>query len=350
MRARVEGLARRWWAGQLGAPGRAVAVLTAPLSWAWAGASGLRARRRMGRGRRIDGLRVVSVGNLAVGGTGKTPVAAWAAGRLAAAGVPTSLLTGGYGADEALLHARWNPGVSVHADRERVRAALRARAQGARAAVLDDGFQHFALARDLDVVLLAAEDPFPGPVLPRGPYRERQHALARADVVVVTRRTASPEAARRLAHAAARLAPRALSAGLGLAPAGLWPLASWGRRTPTPAGDGAEVDGAVGAALAVGAVGRPDAFRAAVARRVDGPVQLLAFADHHAYTRADVDRVRAVAAGRPIVVTEKDAVKLVPHTAALGTAYVLVEELRWDWGEDELAERIEGLVVEAVGP
>ena len=348
MRATVEGLARRWWGGQLGARGLALDALTAPLSWAWAGTSGLRARRHAGRGRRIDGLRVVSVGNLAVGGTGKTPVTAWAANRLAAAGLPTSVLTGGHGADEALLHARWNPGVSVHADGDRVRAALRVRAQGARVAVLDDGFQHFAVARDLDVVLLAAEDPFPGPVLPRGPYRERGHALARADVVVVTRRTASQEAARKLARAAARLAPGALSAGLRLAPAGLWPLASWALRTPKRAGGGAEAGGAVGPALAVCAVGRPDAFRAAVARRVDGPVQLHVFADHHAYTAADVERIRAVAGGRPLVVSEKDAVKLGPHAARLGTAYVLTEELRWDWGEQGLAERLQALAAEAL--
>jgi tetraacyldisaccharide 4'-kinase len=292
---------------------------------------------------------VISVGNLAVGGTGKTPVAAWVAQRLAAAGVPTHLLAGLHGADEALLHARWSPSVPVLVDRNRARAAARAHAEGARAVVLDDGFQHFAVARDLDIVLLAAEDRFPGPVLPRGPYRERPEALARADAVVVTRRTATCEAALALAERARRLAPEALSAGLRLAPGGLQPLSVWAEPARADA-DGAELRRVAAPALAVCALGRPDAFGEAVAEQVGGPVELMAFADHHAYTLVEVDRVSALAEGRPIVVSAKDAVKLAPYAARLGAAWVLTEELCWDWGEETLARRIDALMAEAVGP
>lgn len=347
MRAALERLARRWWSGELGSAGRALDVLTAPASWMWAGASGLRARRRVERGACIAGARVVSVGNLAVGGTGKTPLAAWVARRLAASGARTTVLVGPQGADEGELHARWNPAVPVRVDRNRARAAVYAATEGAQAVVLDDGFQHFALGRDLDVVLLSADDPFPAPVLPRGPYRERAGALARADAIVVTRRQGTAEAARRVAEHARTFAPDALSAGLRLAPGPLFPLGAWAQ------GGGGEatslgLDRLDGSTLAVCGVGRPDLFREAVAGRAGGPVGLLSFPDHRAYTSGDVERVREVAAGRPVVVTEKDAVKLAAHEEALGPTFVLTERLHWEWGEEALARRVTALVAETV--
>jgi tetraacyldisaccharide 4'-kinase len=298
---------------------------------------------------------VVSVGNLAVGGAGKTPVAAWVADHLTGAGVPTSVLTGAHGADEALLHALWCPEVPVVSGRDRVAGARGARAAGARAVVLDDGFQHLALARDLDIVLLSADDPFPAPVVPRGPYREPPAALGRADAVVVTRRVATEDAARALAAEVGPYAPDAVSAGVWLAPSRLRGLAEWTVAPGGPArpsGPGAAHGaGELGGrpVLAVCGVARPDAFAATVARLVGGPVELLSFGDHHAYTRADVARVCSRAAGRPIVVTAKDAVKLTRWDEELGDAYVLEEELRWAWGEEALAAPIEALVAEGAG-
>lgn len=352
MRVALERFARRWWVGELGLVGSALAVPTAPISWAWAWAARRRAHRFGLRGAtRIEGLMVVSVGNLAVGGAGKTPVAAWVADHLAGAGVPTSVLTGAHGADEALLHARWSPEIRVVAGRDRVGGAATAHAEGARAVVLDDGFQHLRLARDLDIVLLSADDPFPAPVLPRGPYREPPAALERADVVVVTRRAATEDAARALAAAAGRYAPEALSAGAWLAPSRLRRLENW---AAAPASGGREdTHGAPGlgrsSVLAVCGVARPDAFAAAVESVVGAPVELLAFGDHHAYTRSDVARVRARAAGRPVVVTAKDAVKLANWLDGLGDAYVLEEALRWTWGEEALVALMQALVAEGAG-
>jgi tetraacyldisaccharide 4'-kinase len=355
MKAPVERLAREWWAGGLGLGGAALSAATAPASWAWAWAARRRARHfaRCG-GTRVEGLAVVSVGNLAVGGTGKTPVAAWVAGRLAAAGVPTWVLTGGTAADEALLHARWRPHLPVGSGRDRVATAQRARAAGARAGVLDDGFQHLRLVRDLDIVLLSADDPFPGPVLPRGPYREPPEALGRADAVVVTARAASAYMARALAEEARRFAPEAASAGVRLAPSRLQRLSAWA--SGRLGGDGAP-GGRQGAlelgespVLAVCGVARPRAFAAAVRSVVEGPVELLALGDHHPYTAADVARMRDRAAGRPIVVSAKDAVKLARWREELGTAFVLDEELRWAWGEDELARVLDAVATEASGP
>jgi len=374
VRAAAERLARAWWAGELGPLGAGLGALAAPLAWGWQGASALRARRLAGKGARIQGLRVVSVGNLAVGGTGKTPVVAWIASRLARAGAPTGVLTGTRGRDEALLHERWNPGVPVFVGGDRARAAAEARDAGVRVAVLDDGFQHFRLGRDLDVVLLSADDPFPGHVLPRGPYREPASALARAHVVVITRRRASEREARAVEARARELAPGAETAGLSLAPVGLRPLRSWvgGARGAgrEPEGDGERQDGttrerggrarerggsSAGAGpmrehlLAVCAVARPATFRDTVAELTAGGVELLAFADHHVFRAGDVSRIRSRAAGRPVVVTEKDAVKLACHDPDPETTLVLVEEPRWSWGVEALGTRLDALVGEGVG-
>ena len=346
----MERLARRWWAGELGRAGPVLDAVSAPLSWAWTGA----ARRRAGwlarRGARVEGLGVVSVGNLAVGGTGKTPVAAWVVARLLEAGKATTLVAGAWGKDEALLHERWNPRAPVLVGRDRLAAAATARDAGAQAIVLDDGFQHLRIARDLNVVLLSAEDAFPGRVLPRGPYREAPDALRRADVLAVTCRRASDAEAQAVAERAARYAPGAVTAGARLAPGGLCRLAEWTQARAAAPGPGSRVvPTAAGPVLAVCAIGRPDAFAEAVRPLVGGPVELLAFADHHPYGRRDVARIGRRAAGRPVVLTEKDAVKLAPHASALGEVWVLSEELRWSWGEAELRGRLDALAAETVG-
>ncbi|HVG30885.1 MAG TPA: tetraacyldisaccharide 4'-kinase, partial [Pyrinomonadaceae bacterium] len=159
------------------------------------------------------GAPVVSVGNLTAGGTGKTPLVEWAARALAREGLRACVLTRGYGrADESrrvvasagarvlagvaecgdeprLLAERLLGEAAVVCDRDRVAAARWAReAFGSEVFVLDDGFQHLRIARDLDVVTLDATAPWGGGhLLPRGRLREPVSGLARADCVVITR-------------------------------------------------------------------------------------------------------------------------------------------------------------------
>lgn len=148
-------------------------------------------------------VKVISVGNLAVGGTGKTPFTILLLARLVAAGHRPAVVTRGYGAqgghrplvvargttaaeagDEPVLLFRRAREAMVIVDPDRVRGAAHAASLGATVVVLDDGFSHRRLARDLDVVLLDALRPF-GALLPRGPLREPPSALARADLVVL---------------------------------------------------------------------------------------------------------------------------------------------------------------------
>jgi tetraacyldisaccharide 4'-kinase len=332
VRATFEQFFRRVWAEEAGAAGRWVATAGKPLSWALGVAVAERNRRYdESGGERVDGLKVVSVGNLAVGGTGKTPIAAWVVSVVKARGRVPALVARGYGQDEILLHEHWHPGVAVVVNPDRVAGAREARRAGADVVVLDDGFQHRRLHRDLDVVLLAAEDAFPGELLPSGPYREPPTALRRADVVIVTRRTASPETAEALAAAAHALAP---AAAIGVVHFGIrdWCLL-----------DGTPVDAPVGPVLAVAGVGRPETFGDTVAAETRAAVELLAFADHHRYRPADLQRIGEIAAGRIVAVTEKDAVKLRAFAKSFGDVRVLRQEVRWDSGR----ERVEDMVATA---
>ena len=331
MRAALERFARRTWSGDAGWGGGLAAAALSPVAGAYRLALAAHQWRARGAVQEVEGLPVISVGNLAVGGTGKTPVASWLVRHLASEGHRPALLSRGYGRDEVLLHRRWTPDALVLAQPDRVRAARDAQAKGATVAVLDDGFQHLRLARQLDIVLLAAEDRFPGPLLPRGPYREPAQALGRADVLLVTRRAATQAAADGLRTALGQSFPEAVLAQLRLEPRGWLTLA--GDAAPDPGSD----------VLAVSAVARGEAFAREVANAVGGGkgrVDALSFPDHHEYSDGDIREIRRRAKDRTVVVTEKDAVKLMTFQEALGDVRVLAQGISWEHGLDAVLRRV----------
>src|ERR1700722_20183330 len=193
-------------------------MLLWPLSLVYGAIARIRAlgyRKKILRQRRLDGV-VISIGNLTVGGTGKTPMVLWIAERLLAEGKSVAILTRGYrgknvGAapsnletsagseipstsDEVqLLRSRLGDRVlfGVGPDRYKNGAALAGR--GAKWFILDDGFQHLQLARDVNIVLIDASKPFGGGhLLPAGRLREPRSALQRADLIVITRSSRAP--------------------------------------------------------------------------------------------------------------------------------------------------------------
>ena len=193
-------IVQRLWYGADASTRFARAALT-PASWLY----GVAVRARAWRFDHWDGaihsaaLPVLSLGNLTVGGTGKTPVAAWAAATLQSRGARPAIVMRGYGDDEPSVHARLNPTVPVIVDADRVRGAASAMRAGADCVVLDDGFQHRRIARVSDWVLVSAErwrDDLR--LLPAGPLREPVGALARADILLVTRKSAALSAADRI--------------------------------------------------------------------------------------------------------------------------------------------------------
>jgi len=254
---------------------------------------------------------VLAVGNVSVGGTGKTPLAAWAVAQLRERGAHPAVVLRGYGGDEPLVHETLNPGTPVVRDADRVRGARTAHAAGADCVVLDDAFQHRRLARTADWVLVAAERfSRTTRVLPTGPLREPLDALARADVAIVTRKIASVAEADAVAERIESVAR------IGAAIVHLAPSALVDARDGTARGLDALRDARV---LAVAAVGEPEAFFAQLrtlgARRVDA----VPFRDHHAFTGADVAQlVHAAATADAVVCTLKDAVKLAPQWPAGG--------------------------------
>ncbi|MDT8340273.1 MAG: tetraacyldisaccharide 4'-kinase [Longimicrobiales bacterium] len=361
---------REVWEGRGGWRGSGIRALLLPAEYGFRGAVALRGAWYRRRPPPSAALPVVSVGNLSVGGTGKTPVASWVARVLCDGGLRPALVTGGAAPDEAALHRRWTPDLPVLTGRDRRSAVARAEALGARCAVLDDGFQHRALPRELDLVLVSAEEGLPGALLPRGPFREPCSALGRAGAVVVTRKLAPPEVAEALVRTVAQVLGegasrdtqggtpvRPLVARLWLAPGAVRPL---GDRKAGPAdGEGPAADasgrtrphGPVPSGVAwvvASGVAHPASVAEAVASLGLRVHDLLPFPDHHRFTRSDVLRILQAAAGRPVVVTEKDAVKLEVFPEALGADFhVLEQRLVWEAGEEPLVERIMRIGTEA---
>ena len=153
-----------------------------------------------------SGIPIISVGNLTVGGTGKTPVASWLIDRLTTMGHRPALVTRVTARSPALRASesrRAGSGPEVEAVAQAMREGAESRP------FLDDGFQHRAAKRNVDIVLLAAEQGAEGPLLPRGRFREPLSALSRADAIVITRKVATQDEACTLGRLAMGKAPNA---------------------------------------------------------------------------------------------------------------------------------------------
>lgn len=321
MKASLHEVARRWWAGELGMAGTVLGVLLAPAEAAYRVGVAVRngAYRRGLLAERRAAVPVISVGNIAVGGTGKTPFTHWLATRLQALGQTPAIVHGGYADDEPALHRAWSPEIPVIVERDRVVAAQRAVADGASIIVLDDAFQHRRLHRDLDIVLMSAERwTHATRLLPRGPWREPRSGLRRADLLVVTRKTASAAEAVRVADGLAVLTEAPIvhvhlrAAGWRLATAAPLPPGTTSGSAPAT-GNAVRTDRAAGPttpALLVSGVAEPDLFVENARAAGANIAGILTFPDHHAYSGADADRIRTAAAGGPVVTTEKDWTRL----------------------------------------
>ncbi len=272
------------------------------------------------RQKRLKGV-VISVGNLTVGGTGKTPMVIWLAERSASLDRSVGVLTRGYRG-----HADAGAAISTSAERktlpgvfsdevwliwrrlgEKVRLGVgpnraewgrRLEKEGADWFILDDGFQHLRLARDADIVMVDATDPFGGDLLlPAGRLREPRSALARADVIVITRSDHSPELEKELRRLTAapifyaRVEPDGIfhAASLMIGPE----MRDWHGR----------------AFFAFCAIGNGVAFFEDLARWAIRTVGQMAFPDHHVFQAADVleiERRAAEAGAEALICTEKD--------------------------------------------
>lgn len=273
-------------------------------------------------------LATVSVGNLTVGGTGKTPFAAWLASRLGRSARPAIVLRG-YGEDEVAVHRRLNPDVPVVANPDRAAAIREARARGADVAILDDAFQHRRIRRTADIVLLSAEQLVrPMRQLPTGPWREPLRAAKRANLIVVTRKSATTVDAERAVAMINVVTPQVPTAVVYLAPDRLV-SATDDRELPVGRLRGAPV-------LAIAAIGEPSLF-AQQLEQLGARVSLAAYRDHHAYSDAEIAAAAArVPADGLAVCTLKDAVKLAPRWPGPSRLWYVSQQLVVEQGAEHL--------------
>ena len=292
--------------------------------------------RRPQRQRRLA-RPVISVGNLSMGGTGKTPVVAALAQRLTDAGHRPAILSRGYArtdavdgvvvvsdgaairsavaqsGDEPMMLARQVPGVVVCVSPDRHLAGTLAEQQlGCTVHILDDGFQHLELARDLDVLVTTVGEIPNGRVIPNGRLREPADAAARAHVLVVSDATAGAAQAEawmlgiQQSCGSLRTLGEPASIRLKADTTETDTVSGW---SPTLAGltrDGAR-------AFAVAGIANPQRFFDALKGAGWNVVETMAFPDHHRYTGTDIAKIDAklkTASADAVFTTDKDAVRL----------------------------------------
>ncbi|HTM58465.1 MAG TPA: tetraacyldisaccharide 4'-kinase [Candidatus Udaeobacter sp.] len=276
--------------------------------------------------------RVVSVGNLTVGGTGKTTLTLHLARRARERGIDAHVVCrryrpgpAGEGDEERLYRAAMG-GAAVHAGRVKRALAAEAAGAGASLVLIDDGFSHWGLERDLDVVLIDSTDPWGGGrMLPAGRLREPRRALQRAGVVVVSR-LASSDAGGEVVSAVARSAPGAWIAAGRHALQGFRGL------------DGAASSRPDRVWIVTG-TGNPDSVSRTATEAGCEVVGATVFRDHHWFRPREIDAVRARADREraTLLTTAKDAVRW--PARADGTR---VMEVAWQWvrGGEEAERRM----------
>lgn len=296
------------------------------------------------------GVPVISVGNITLGGTGKTPVVEWLARWLAERGRRVGIVSRGYGAkdgrpnDEALELAEKLPDVPHIQNADRVRGARRMiQDHDAQVLVLDDGFQHRRLNRDFDLVLIDALEPYGFEhVFPRGTLREPLAGWRRASAFLLTRADQVDEPTREA------IRTRALS----YAPQAVWAEAAYVPKYLLAAAGGEQLlEVFAGQPLAAFCgIGNPDAFR----RSLEGAGLTLAgmrvLADHYAYPTAEVAELAAWAKGlgaAAAVCTYKDLVKVRGAWPAGVPLVALASRLEVTRGEAELQEAIDSVIRDA---
>jgi tetraacyldisaccharide 4'-kinase len=277
-----------------------------------------RMERRPERRRRLS-RPVISVGNLSMGGTGKTPVVAAIAQWLITAGHRPSVLSRGYGrtdavdgvtvvdratpvaraGDEPLMLARQVPGATVCVSPDRYLGGVLAEKLGCTVHILDDGFQHIELARDLDILVTTIGEVPNGRVIPFGRLREPKDAAGRAQFLVVTDATAGAASA------------EAWALGISLSCGVLRTLGS----PIAVTGSGFQVPGLVppgSKVLAVAGIANPERFVASIRESGYQVVEAMTFADHHRYSSKDLAAIEAKmksAGASAVFTTDKDAVR-----------------------------------------
>jgi tetraacyldisaccharide 4'-kinase len=293
---------------------------------------------------------VVSIGNITTGGTGKTPFAAFVAGWFREHGVRVTFVSRGYLAaegqpnDEALVLEQLCPDVPHLQQPDRVAGARRAVDEHhAQLVILDDGFQHRRLHRDLDIVLIDALNPWGfGHLLPRGLLREPVSSLRRSDLIAITR--VDQASAEQVGAIRQRIA--AIKPDLSMIEVAFPPL-----RLVNASGQTAGLDSLRRQpVVAFCAIGHPQAFFSMLEREQFDTRDTRTFPDHHDFTSADVadlNRWAESSSATAVVVTQKDLVKLRhdnlggrPLWAVEIGARIVAGQTEWEFAAQAILARV----------
>ncbi len=302
--------------------------------------------RKPGKAQKVPAT-VISIGNLTTGGTGKTPIVRWVVEQLEMLGERPAIVSRGYGSKNGQPNDEWEelamylPEVPHLQNKDRVAAALSViRQHKTQAIILDDGFQHRRLARDIDVVLIDSTCPFGyDHLLPRGLLREPASSLARAHAVVLTRvdQVSAGTLAAILTEVyrwirADRVAQVYFAASELL-----------DRNGATRSLDELQGERIVGFC----GLGNPQAFRQTLKDHEMEPVDFVEWPDHHRYEATDVLRLHAIARARDaraLVCTVKDLVKVRELPECGFPVYAVTVRPKWLAGESMLRELIANTV------
>lgn len=331
------------------------------------------------RHRKLDCF-VISLGNVTVGGTGKTPTAQRLATDIRDMGYHVVILNRGYRAkwhgkvgivsdgkrlhmtaaeagDEAFMLAKHLPNVPVliGADRS-VTGKYAIEHFGAEVAILDDGYQHWQLERDMDILLVDAVNVFGnGYILPRGTLREPVSHISRADVCLMTKvDQAADGSCEYIRKTVRKNNPGAQILESIHQPRCFIPLADW---YVDIAGDGIDVDQMRGKKImAVSAIGNPASFEQTLSDLGAVIIESLRYPDHHDYNMREMTDVLHQAknmGAEAIVITEKDAVKVPAELIQAGMeipVYVICVEVKFQQGSEEFRQLLKKRLEEQLGP
>jgi tetraacyldisaccharide 4'-kinase len=303
--------------------------------------------------------RMISIGNITWGGTGKTPLVEALANMLKADGRKVAILTRGYKrdlsgkpagqaadassmGDEPYMLSRKLQGVPVIVNSDRVKAGIEAiKAHGVDTLILDDGFQQWRIKKDLEIVTIDAGNPFGnGCLIPRGILREPLIALKRAHVFVLTNADTAGDITALKARIS-RINPSALIVEARHKPVGFYAL-----KDPSKQFDAGQLR--LKPAAIVCAIGNPDSFRRLVQQMQIQVLKRFVFPDHHRYSEDDMRFIAAESARnniRTIITTEKDSGKLQPLAADIPSLdiYVLQVALEMIDHEEQFNSRLRSL-------
>lgn len=277
--------------------------------------------------------RVISVGNVTWGGTGKTPLVAFIAELLKKKNHNLSILIRGYGKDEPELFSELAQGVPVLVGRDRVRTGSEAVSKYlADTVILDDGFQYRRLRRDIDIICVDATDPFGnGFVIPAGSLREPLSSLKRADIFLITKvdLVRDKDKLKKLEHRLKCINPRAVVVRAIHRPLYFYKFSN-GERMNIGELKNKEL-------VLLSAIGSPFSFEKTIMRLGLKINKHFMFRDHYFYTQKDIENVHSYCRKHAIgtvITTQKDAVKLRKLKVADGVEFLILS-VRFEITENE---------------